>query len=303
MIGGDADNVPDGVDFYKLDCNSVQALQRLTTGCEVYYHCAATAYEGLSVFSPHLVAQNIYGASAGVFSAAIENRARRIVHCSSMARYGAISTPYVEFQECAPQDPYGLAKLAVEHMLSNLCRTHGVEYVIAVPHNIYGPRQKYDDPYRNVAAIMANLMIQGRAPIIYGDGSQQRCFSYVDDCVPCLYEMGFAGDGVVGEVINIGPDEDPITITGLFETLRDVIALPYIQPRYMPARPQEVHTALCSSNKARNLLGYKTTVRLHEGLKHLVDWIEYRGMRPFSYHLPIEIVTDKTPRTWSDRLF
>src|ERR1035437_7012129 len=73
--------------------------------------------------------------------------------------------------------PYGIGKLAVEQFLRNLCETHCVEYVIAVPHNIIGPRQKYDDPYRNVASIMMNLMMQKRQPVIYGDGSQERCFS------------------------------------------------------------------------------------------------------------------------------
>ena len=80
---------------------------------------------------------------------------------------------------------------------------NGVEYVIAVPHNIIGPRQKFDDPYRNVAAIMINLMLQGRQPFIYGDGEQKRCFSYIDDDIYCLKEMA-TRKNVAGHVINIG---------------------------------------------------------------------------------------------------
>ena len=88
--------------------------------------------------------------------------------------------------------------------------------MIAVPHNIIGPRQKWDDPFRNVASIMINLMMQGRQPIIYGTGKQRRCFSFIDDCLYCLKEMAFRPN-VVGEVINIGPDEETITIMELAE--------------------------------------------------------------------------------------
>jgi len=118
--------------------------------------------------------------------------------------------------------PYGIGKVAAEQMLRNLCETHGVEYVIAVPHNIIGPRQKYDDPYRNVASIMMNLMMQGRQPTIYGDGEQKRCFSFVDDDIYCLKEMAYRPD-VVGELINIGPDEEFVTINELANNIANLL--------------------------------------------------------------------------------
>lgn len=301
MIGGDLDNVPSGVEFRQIDCNDFSRVKELMKGCDILYHCAATAYEGLSVFSPHVVTQNIVGASVSVITAAIANSLKRIVICSSMARYGKGNPPFREDHSCLPEDPYGVGKLVVEQFLENLCKTHGVEYVIAVPHNIIGPRQKYDDPYRNVASIMMNLMLQGRQPIIYGDGTQQRCFSYVDDCISCLKEMAFRDD-VVGEVINIGPDEEPISINQLAGTIASLVGMKVV-PKYLPGRPQEVKIALCSSDKARNLLGYKTTIPLQDGLIHMIRAIDRRGVRPFKYHLDLEIVSDKTPRTWTDRLF
>ncbi|HEY8837969.1 MAG TPA: NAD-dependent epimerase/dehydratase family protein, partial [Dehalococcoidia bacterium] len=92
-------------------------------------------------------------------------------------------------------------KYAGELLVQNVCDTHGMEYVIAVPHNIIGPRQKYDDPFRNVASIMINRMLQGKQPIIYGDGEQQRSFSFVHDCVDPLLEMG-TQKGLSREIIN-----------------------------------------------------------------------------------------------------
>ena len=288
LIGGELDNVPAKVTFHQFDCNDFSHIQHVSQGCDIFYHCAATAYEGLSVFSPHVVTQNIVGASVAVFSAAIANGAKRIVNCSSMARYGALKPPFTEDQTPRPQDPYGIGKLAAEQLLRNLCEVHGVSYAIAVPHNIIGPRQKWDDPYRNVASIMINLMLQDRQPIIYGNGMQRRCFSFVEDCLYCLKEMAFR-DNVVGEVINIGPDEETITIIDLAERIANQLQF-NLDPIFMPGRPQEVEHATCSSDKARKLLQYKTTVDLDTGLARMIEAIRRKGTREFKYHLDLEII-------------
>jgi UDP-glucose 4-epimerase len=302
LVGGEVENVSASVEWAQLDCQALIHNRSLMRGVDVVYHCAALAYEGLSVFSPSTVVNSIVGASTAVFSAAIEAGVKRIVHCSSMARYGIGDPPFKEWQRPEPQDPYGIAKVAAEEILRNLCRVHGVEHVIAVPHNIIGPRQKYDDPFRNVASIMMNRMLQGKQPIIYGNGEQKRCFSFVGDCLQCLVKMGFQ-PGLDGEVINIGPDEGPITINSLAQRIADHTRFFSLDPVYMPGRPQEVRIALCSSDKARRLLGYRTETSLHDGLKAMVEAMVARGPRPFKYHLPIEINSPLTPRTWTDRIF
>jgi UDP-glucose 4-epimerase len=301
LIGGELDNVNENVEFHQTDCNEFEHIRRLSKGCDIFYHCAATAYEGLSVFSPYVVTHNIVSASVSVFSAAIANKAKRIVMCSSMARYGALRPPFTEDQEPRPQDPYGIGKLSAEMILRNLCETHGTEYVIAVPHNIIGPRQKYDDPFRNVASIMINLMLQGRQPIIYGEGTQQRCFSFIDDCLYCLKEMAFRNN-VIGETINIGPDEEIVTIIDLAERIAHRLRY-NLCPTFLPGRPNEVVHAICSSDKARKMLGYKTTISLDDGLVQMIDYIKRKGVRPFKYHIDLEIVNELTPKTWSERLF
>ncbi len=302
LLGGYMDNVPKGVNFIECDCTDFKMMRAVTNDMDLVYHCAATAYEGLSVFSPSVVSRNIVDASVTVFSAAIANKVKRIVHCSSMARYGALLPPFRETMICMPQDPYGIAKVCAEQMLKNLCETHDVEYVIAVPHNIIGPRQKYDDPYRNVASIMMNMFMQGRIPVVYGDGEQQRCFSYVDDCLSCLVGMGVQ-DNVVGQTINIGPDENPVSINDLYQEIRLITGSSHEIPMRMPGRPQEVKIALCSSDKAREMLGYRTTTSLSQGLQKMHKWMSARGTRPFNYHLPLEIITDRTPQTWTQRIF
>lgn len=302
LIGGEKDNVPDGAEFHEDDCNDLESMQKLLRGVDIVYHTACTAYEGLSVFSPKLVSENTYLNSVSLASAAIKNNVRRFVHCSSMARYGTQETvPFTEDMICKPQDPYGISKFSAELILRNLCGVHGMELVIAVPHNIIGPRQKYDDPFRNVASIMINLMLQGRQPIIYGNGEQKRCFSFVQDDIDCLNKLAFQ-DNVVGEVINIGPDEEFVTINQLAETIAKLIGF-RLDPIYLKDRPQEVKLATCSADKARRLLGYQTKYTLEQGLSEMVAYIEKKGPRPFSYHLPLEIVNELTPKAWTDRMF
>ncbi len=302
LIGGLLENVPEGAEFQQIDCGYLNSMVKFTRGCDVIVHAACTAYEGLSVFSPHLITQNTFQITSTLLSAAIQNNVRRFVFCSSMARYGAQDTlPFTEDMICRPQDPYGIAKYAAEKLVENLGQVHGMEYVIAVPHNIIGPRQKYNDPYRNVASIMINLMLQGRQPIIYGTGEQKRCFSFVQDCVYCIEQL-VTRDDVAGQVFNIGPDEEFVTINELAEIIADIIGFK-VDPVYVPDRPQEVRLASCSAEKARKVLGYRTTINLRQGLEELTRYIERIGPKKFRYHLDVEIQSERTPRTWVDRFF
>jgi UDP-glucose 4-epimerase len=300
LLGGAAENVPAGVDFRVADCNDRHAYADMLGGAQVAYHCAALAHEGLSVFSPHLISTHGINASTGLISAAISAGVGRIVYCSSMARYGRNAPPFTEQQDPQPVDPYAISKVAGEQMLRTLCDAHGVEFNIAVPHNIIGPRQRYDDPYRNVASIMINRMLRGLQPIVYGDGSQRRCFSFVDDVVPSLVRLGVDPD-IRSEVFNLGPDEQITTILDLAREIADLLGFE-LAPIFMPSRPLEVRDAFCSSDKARRRLGYRTTYTLRDGLAGIIDWIRAKGPKEFRYGYEIEIRNERTPRTWAESI-
>lgn len=302
LIGGYIDNIPDGVEFHKVDLLERDKLRSLMTGCDIVYHTACTAYEGLSVFSPALIVENTTQISVNTMVAAIQTGVSKFIHCSSMARYGNLGeVKYTEEMQCSPQDPYGIAKLATEKLLQNLSEIHGIDLVITVPHNIIGPRQKYDDPYRNVASIMANLMLQGREPIIYGDGKQSRCFSDIRDVLQCLKKVAYE-PAAIGQIYNIGPDEEPININDLSSEIGFILGK-NPNPVYMSGRPQEVKHAVCSSEKIRKELGYETNHTLRQSLESIVEYIKMRGTKDFEYHLDIEIMNEKVPLTWKDRVF
>ena len=299
MIGGYEDNIPKTIKFFKIDCCEFDQVKKVMKGIDVVYHCAATAHEGLSVFSPYEITKNNYLASVSIFSAAVNEKVERIIFCSSMARYGDQQAPFNESMKPKPIDPYAISKVASEEVLKNLCELNNIEWVIAVPHNIIGPRQKYDDPFRNVVSIMINRMLQGKAPIIYGDGKQTRCFSYIDDCLSCLIPM-LDQKNLNKEIINIGPDEEFVSINKIAEICSNITGV-NLNPIYKKDRPKEVKHATCSADKARALLNYKTKVSLIDGIKNTFNYIKNRGVRPFDYNINLEIKNELTPSTWTKK--
>lgn len=300
FVGGYESNIPEGVEFHEVDCTDVDGMKAAMQDADIVYHTAALAYEGLSVFAPARINKSIFQTTNATLAAAADLDIDRFVYCSSMSRYGENETPFTEDMEPRPQDPYAVAKVASEDMVELMADVHGFDYTIAVPHNIIGPRQKYDDPFRNVAAIFINRMLRGKQPIIYGDGEQMRCFTFIQDDVRPLRKMA-TSDAVVGEVVNIGPDDEFITINTLAETIADILGFD-LDPIYMPDRPQEVKLANCSADKARRLLDYEPEYTLRDGLEEMVAWVEEQGPKEFEYHLDLEIVNEDTPSTWTEQL-
>ena len=296
MIQGDLENLPKNINFHKTDCCNFDEMSKNLKNIDIVYHCAATAHEGLSVFSPNFITKNIYQASISVITASIVNKVKKFVFCSSMARYGFQKSPFTEDMTPKPVDPYGIAKVAVEDTLKLLCEVHTMDYNIAVPHNIVGPNQKYDDPFRNVMSIFINRNLQNKPSIIYGDGNQKRCFSYIDDVIFCLEKLAL-DKKISKEIINIGPDEETVSVNELSKIVANETGYNG-KPIYVTGRPQEVLEASCSSDKARKLLEYKTKTSLRDSVKLTADYIRKKGTKEFIYNLPVEIKTNKTPETW-----
>ncbi len=302
LIGGTLENLDQlDVEFHKVDCGDLDKMTKIMKGVDVLCHAAAFAHEGLSNVSPKLVSENNVVGSVSTFTAAIKNKVKRIVFCSSMARYGNAPIPYKEDAKPQPMDPYGISKVAAEDILKILSKTYNFEYNIAVPHNIIGPKQKYDDAFRNVASIMINLILQKRRPTIYGDGNQKRCFSDIEDCIQCLDKLMF-DPNIKSQIINIGPDEEYVTINDLYEIISNKLKFNE-EPIYDKERPNEVYHAFCSSEKARKILSYETKISLDKSLDLMIEYIKKKGPKKFEYNYEIEIESSITPKTWAKKLF
>lgn len=296
--GGYTDNIPDSITFVNKDCSHVTSKD--LEGIDLVIHAACTPHEGLSVFSPKTITDNTYGISMTVLSAAIQANVKKFIFTSSMARYGRQSIlPFTEDMTPKPQDPYGIAKVAFERSLEILSEVHGIDYTIVVPHNIIGPGQVYTDPFRNVASIMINRMLQGKQPIIYGDGTQMRCFSDIADVIDPISKI-IECDLGNKQVINIGPDKNFISINDLAKRIAELLDFD-LHPIYLPDRPKEVKFANCSADKARQLLDYNPMIPLDITLFNMIQFIKNRGPQQFNFSLPVEIVNDLTPKTWTDQ--
>lgn len=301
-VGGYKDNVLNRL-VYEVDIHDTEKLAVLMQGFDVVVHCAAFAYEGLSVFSPSLVVNNIVAGTVSVASAAIQAKVPRFINCSSMARYGKGTPPFTEDMIPNPVDPYGLAKLQAEQQLTLLSAIHGIEVITVVPHNVIGTGQRYTDPYRNVAAIMCNQALNNKPIYIYGDGKQLRSFSDVRDCVKAMITLLSCERDLNGQIYNIGPDENEMNILEL--ALNVIIATnSKSEIIHLPGRPREVKNAYCSSDKIKEDFNYSISYPIQTTLKDLIDWMKIRKQFEFDYHLPIEITNSiEVPRTWTDKLF
>ncbi len=298
---GRQSNVPKNIHFTIADMRDKRSMELYINSHkpELVYHLACWAHEGLSQFMPAHITENNYNAFLNLIVPAINNGMKKIVVCSSMSVYGDQNTPFYEFMDRKPTDIYAIAKTAMEEATEVLADVHGFDYTIIRPHNVYGPKQILSDPYRNVVGIFVNRIMQGKAPIIYGDGEQTRAFSYIDDVTPYIAKAGFLSE-TNGEIINVGPLEE-FTINKLAETVLSAFGSE-LKPIYYPDRPREVKHAFCANEKAKRLLGYKTTITLEEGVKQMVEWAKTIGPQTFQYLDQLELTGDKVPKTWKEKI-
>lgn len=292
---GLASNVPEGVKWIQVDLKDNNFD---LTGIDIVHHCAAWAHEGLSSFAPKLITENIYNIFLNTLVSSINSKVKWFVQYSSMAVYGGQIPPFDEDFPRKPVDVYGIAKAACEASLESLSDVHDFRYTIIRPHNLIGERQLVD-PYRNVAMIMINRIMQGKAPIIYGDGEQKRAFSYVGDAIPCLTQIGIT-KFPDKEIINIGPTEE-YSINQLAEAILKEFNSD-LKPIHMENRPKEVKNAWCTNDKAKRLLGFETKTSFEEAIHKMVSWARTQGPREFKYLDQLELTGDKVPLTWKNKI-
>lgn len=288
--GGSISNINKSAKRENVDLRDVIHTKRIIDKFkpEIIFHLAANAAENKAQFSPIDITSRNWNTFINTLTPFINNRGRRFVFVSSIAVYGAIQTPFKETDRPEPEDLYGVTKLACEQSLKIMSQVHGFEYVIARPHNVYGPRQNMRDPYRNVITIWMNAILRKKPWYIYGDGKQKRCFSYIDDVAQSLYKCGF--EDVKGKTFNIGSDK--------IYTLKELSNLfnPAYEPDFLAKRPQEVKEAIADHTLCKSILGYNET-SLEEGIKKTWEWVKSVGPVEPEYS-PLELDSPNVPRNW-----
>ena len=212
LSGGFRDQVPAGASFVQGSVTDHELVQRLFAEhhFDYVYHLAAYAAEGLSHFIRRFnYANNLIG-SVNLINEAVKHDVKCFVFTSSIAVYGVNQLPMTEDLTPQPEDPYGIAKYAVELDLRAAHEMFGLNSIIFRPHNVYGENQNIGDRYRNVIGIFMNQIMQGQPMTIFGDGSQTRAFSYIDDVAPII-ARSVDVPAAYNQVFNVGADQ-PYTV-------------------------------------------------------------------------------------------
>ena len=271
LSGGYRENVCENVKFYEFDLVNLDRLRILFEEVKpnIVYHFAAYAAEGLSPFIRKFNYENNLIASSNLITMSIQYEIERFVFASSMSVYGDIyNPPFHEELQQVPIDPYGIAKYAVEMDLKVAKQHHGLNYTILRPHNFYGINQNIWDKYRNVLGIWMYQILLGHPPTIFGDGSQVRAFSYVDDSIVPMWNAS-QFDCCIGQTINLGGIKET-SIQEACETLLEVTGCD-LSPVYLEAR-HETKYAWSTWEKSQELLGFKHKIDLEEGLSKMWNW-------------------------------
>jgi UDP-glucose 4-epimerase len=288
LSGGFRDNLPPDARFVHGSINDHALLTRLFDEHRFtdVYHLAAYAAEGLSHFIRRFNYTNNVVGSVNVINECVRHEIECLVFTSSIAVYGAAAPPMREEQAPRPEDPYGVAKLAVELDLAAAHHMFGMNFVVFRPHNVYGEYQNIGDRYRNVVGIFMNQIMKGEPMTIFGDGSQRRAFSYVGDIAEVIAESAWT-PAAHNEIFNIGADV-PTTVGELATHVAEAMGVPEHPVTHLPAR-KEVQFAWADHSKARRVFGDRRHTPLSEGLARMAEWAKKVGPRSTPHFGGIEI--------------
>jgi len=295
LSGGFTDNVPKGTVFVQGTVLDAALLSRLFAEHRIthVFHLAAYAAEGLSHFIRAFNYTNNVVGSMNVLNEAVKAEVRCFVFTSSIAVYGAGQTPMRESLRPEPEDPYGIAKYAVELDLQAARHMFGIDSIVFRPHNVYGERQHIGDRYRNVIGIFMNQLMRDEPMSIFGDGTQTRAFSYIGDVAPLIADA-IDVPAAFNQTFNIGADEST-TVNELAEQVAKAMGeKPRI--RHLEARKEVLH-AVADHSKVVEVFGYRPRWSLDRGLKQMAEWALSVGPREPSRRADVEVAKN-LPASW-----
>ena len=296
LSGGFRDNVPFGATLVQgsiVDHHLVNALFQ-EYSFDYVYHLAAYAAEGLSHFIKRFNYTNNLLGSVNLINAAVNYEVKCFAFTSSIAVYGAGQVPMTEDMTPVPEDSYGISKLAVEQELKVSHEMFGLDYVVFRPHNVYGPKQNIGDRYRNVVGIFMNQLLRGEPLTIFGDGTQQRAFTHVNDVAPII-AASVSIPEARNQVFNVGADV-PYTVNGLARIVAQTMGLP-CEVRHLEAR-NEVKVAFSDHTKAEVVFGKRQKTSLEDGIRMMAEWVKEHGARESNVFENIEI-SKNLPGSWA----
>lgn len=295
LSGGYRQNISPKVKFIKGSIENTDLLDKLFNKhrFDCVYHLAAYAAEGLSHFIRKFNYENNLIGSINLINRSVLYKVKHFVFTSSIAVYGTNQLPMTEKTVPEPEDPYGIAKYAIELDLKAANRMFGLKYTIFRPHNVYGERQNIADPYRNVIGIFINNILHDKPMTIFGNGKQTRAFSYIADIAPYIANCIKIKDAE-NEIFNIGADK-PYAVLDLAHTVAHLMG---VQPNivHLPPRKEVLH-AFSDHSKVKKIFKISKAMSLEDGLVSMIAWAkQVEPLNPTIFN-NIEI-EDKMPPSW-----
>ena len=243
---------------------------RAVAGIDYVLHQAAIPSVPRSVKDPVTSNRANVDASVSVLVAARDAGVKRLVYAGSSSAYGNTPTlPKVETMPTGPLSPYALQKLVAEQYCQMFTQLYGLETVTTRYFNVFGPRQDPGSPYSGVISLFSTALLEGRRPIIYGDGEQTRDFTYIANVVDGVLRACEAPKAY-GQSINVATG-GRISLNELVRVMNKIVGTD-LEPIYKEPRAGDVKDSQADISKAKALLGYEPLVSLEEGLRHTLDW-------------------------------
>lgn len=270
---GSRDNVLpilDDIDLIEGDIQSYERVHNAVRGCELVFHEAALPSVPRSIQDPLTSnASNVVG-TLNLLLAARDEEVRRVVFASSSSVYGSNpELPKHEAMATLPISPYAVAKQAAEAYCRAFHQVYGLETVALRYFNVFGPNQ---DPLSQYAAVVPKFitaLLEGRRPLVFGDGEQSRDFTYIDNTVDANM-LAASAEGAAGEAFNIACG-DRISLNDLLTEIRELTGTD-LEAEYLDPRPGDVPHSLADISKAREILGFNPQVDLREGLSRTIEY-------------------------------
>lgn len=260
------------IDFREVDLLDTIAMRDACEGVECVFHQAAVPSVPKSVRDPAGSNRANVDGTVSLLIAARDAKAKRVVYAASSSAYGDTPTlPKHEEMPPNPISPYAVAKLTGEYYMTSFYRCYGLETVSLRYFNVFGPRQDPDSPYSGVLAKFVTQMLRGEQPTVFGDGTQSRDFTYIDNVVEAnLLAAKAPAANAVGRMFNIATGRR-VDLNQTFEILKELTGYSG-NLAYSAEREGDIKHSLADISRAEAHLGYKPTVNFEEGLRRTVEW-------------------------------
>lgn len=292
---GDVENLHSKATFHKVPLENINS--NILDGVDIVFHLASISGEAVSFHAPTTCFLRNIQAGFNLVKCCVEAKVRKIVFTSSMAVYGNRQpAPFSEDMPCDATDPYGVSKQTIENLIQAYGNLGLFEWNILRLHSVYGSRMNLSDPYRGVIGIFVSQALQKKPVSVYGDGTQTRAFTFIEDIIPSIVQSGL-DENINEQILNLG-SEKPISLIRAAKTIFDVLGEPE-NITFFPNRIGEAKNAFTTSQRAKEVFGDLPETDFRVGIASTVAWTKTKNNLRFNAKmLDLDLNLGESPTPW-----